>query len=68
MTGDPRAREDEELYVHFNGEHAQDPPAHGEHCITSCPYDSPEQAQQRAAAIASAEAAREAAHAGMGGG
>jgi len=51
-----QAEEDHERYVHFNGNHVQDPPAHGEHCVDSCPYDTDEQAQQRAERHAYAEA------------
>jgi len=40
--------EAEERYVHFNGRHVQDPPAHGDWCVDSCPYDTPEQGRERA--------------------
>jgi hypothetical protein len=40
--------EAEERYIHFNGHHVQDPPAHGDWCTDSCPYDTPEQARERA--------------------
>ena len=29
--------ETEERYIHFNGHHVQDPPAHGDYCVDSCP-------------------------------
>jgi hypothetical protein len=38
-----QAEDDEARYVHFNGAHVQDPPEHGEFCVDSCPYDTPEQ-------------------------
>ena len=38
----------EERYIHFNGHHVQDPPAHGDYCVDSCPYDTPDQARERA--------------------
>lgn len=46
----------EERYVHFNGHHVQDPPAHGDYCVDSCPYDTPDQARERAERAAWAEA------------
>ena len=57
--------EAEERYIHFNGHHVQDPPAHGDYCVDSCPYDTPEQAQERAERAACAEA-REAEYANGG--
>ena len=48
--------EAEERYVHFNGHHVQDPPAHGDYCVDSCPYDTPDQARERAERAAYAEA------------
>ena len=48
--------EAEERYIHFNGHHVQDPPAHGDHCADSCPYDTPDQARERAERAAYAEA------------
>jgi hypothetical protein len=47
MTEDQQREADEERYVHFSGEHVQDAPQHGEHCVDSCPYDTPEQARAR---------------------
>ena len=34
----------------------QDPPAHGDYCVDSCPYDTPDQARERAERAAWAEA------------
>ena len=48
--------EAEERYIHFNGHHVQDPPAHGDYCVDSCPYDTPDQARERAERAAWAEA------------
>jgi hypothetical protein len=41
-----QAEDDHERHVHFNGEHVQDPPQHGD-CVDSCPYDTDEQAAER---------------------
>lgn len=48
--------EDMERYIHFHGRHVQDPPAHGDQCADSCPYDTPAQARERAELAAYAEA------------
>jgi hypothetical protein len=41
-----QAEDEDERYAHFNGEHVQDPPDHG-NCVDSCPYDTDEQAAAR---------------------
>jgi hypothetical protein len=51
-----------ERNIHFNGHYPTDPYIeHGEFCIDSCPYDTPEQAQERAESFRRAEEARYAA-------
>jgi hypothetical protein len=40
---------DHERYVHFNGIHSADPDVEHGSCVDSCPYDTPEQAEERAA-------------------
>ena len=59
------AEEAHQRYVHFHGNHVQDPPAHGDHCADSCPYDTDEQAKERAGRRAYAEAQEAAAWAEM---
>ena len=55
----------EERNIHFFGHYPTDPYVeHGEYCVDSCPYDTPEQARERAGLIAHAEA-QEAEYAGM---
>jgi hypothetical protein len=53
-----------ERNVHFFGRHPTDPYAgHGDHCVDSCPYDTPGQARAREKTRACVEAAREAGYA-----
>ena len=54
-----------ERYIHFNGHHVQDPPAHGDYCVDSCPYDTPEQARERAEREAYVQAREAAEYADM---
>jgi hypothetical protein len=43
-------RAGEERFIHFNGTHVADPAVPHGNCVDFCPYDTPEQAAERAAA------------------
>ena len=53
---DAAADEAEERFIHFHGRHVQDPAVPHGNCVDYCPYDTPEQARERAERRAWAEA------------
>jgi hypothetical protein len=53
----------EDRFIHFHGIHVQDSDVEHGNCVDSCPYDSTEQAEERARLWACAEEARKAEYA-----